>query len=507
MSRATTSPNSTDSQSAGVAETNRDGIVIVDAAGRFTFMSPAAERLFGFTCRTASLTADGRTNWNCERLDGSAAALDDCPFQRAKLSGQVVSDARLALRRPDGSRVMISVNVVPQFDEGGQFRGAVVAVWNMTRQAYEESLLAQQELYAGLVNSLDGIVWEVDVETMMFTFVSSAGERILGYPLAQWTTEKDFWPRHIHPEDREWAVTYCLGATEQKRDHSFEYRMIAADGRIVWIHDAVTVISDGKHPRKLRGIMLDVTEKNRLREQLQASQKMEAIGRLAAGIAHDFNNLLAVICGYSESIARRLPDQSPLKAHSDEILRAAERGASLTRQLQAFSRRQVARPQRLNLNTVVRDMETMIRAAVRENVPVRVEVEESLRPISADPVHLEQVLVNLAINARDAMPGGGTLWIRTGNVEFNEADASRLGLHAGQYARLSIIDTGIGMDAQTQSRVFEPFFTTKSEQGTGLGLAIVYGIAQQYGGAVTVESSPGHGARFDVYFPVAESAD
>ena len=244
----------------------------------------------------------------------------------------------------------------------------------------------------------------------------------------------------------------------------------------------------------------DVSRETSLEEQVRHSVKMEAVGRLAGGVAHDFNNLLNVISGYAELGLRRLPPESDARRHVGEILRAAERAATLTRQLLTFSRRQVVPPRVIDLNAIVADMDGLIRRLIGEDVDLTTRPSPETLIVRVDPGQMEQVLMNLAVNARDAMPGGGRLVVETALVEL---DAGSVGdLPPGRYAALTVRDTGCGMDAETASRIFEPFFTTKAEgKGTGLGLSTVWGIVKQSGGTVTVESRPGLGTAFRVLLP------
>ncbi|MGH9532406.1 MAG: PAS domain S-box protein, partial [Terriglobales bacterium] len=355
------------------------------------------------------------------------------------------------------------------------------------RRRAEQALFESQRQYESLVNSVDGIVWEADAATLCFTFVSQQAERLLGYPLEQWRSESDFWKSHIHPEDRQWAIEECLRAIAEQRDHNFEYRMLAADGRTVWLRDMVSQVDDNGTP-KLRGLMVDVTQQREMEQQFRQAQKMEAVGQLAGGVAHDFNNLLMVIRGYCELMLDRLEAQSVVRTQAEGIMQAAQRASSVTRQLLAFSRKQVLSPKVLDLNDVVSDVSKMLLRLIGEDIELQVVKTSDLGRVKADPGQIEQVIVNLAVNARDAMPNGGKLTLETRDVELDNSYARHhISVQPGAYVLLAVTDNGMGMDAETRSRVFEPFFTTKEQgKGTGLGLATVYGIVKQSGGYIWV---------------------
>jgi signal transduction histidine kinase/CheY-like chemotaxis protein len=251
-------------------------------------------------------------------------------------------------------------------------------------------------------------------------------------------------------------------------------------------------------------------ERVALEDQLLQSQKMEAVGRLAGGVAHDFNNLLTVILGYNEMLRDRIRTDGEAMEYSDEILHAAERASALTNQLLAFSRRQVAVPRVVDLNEIVLGIDKMLRRIIGEDIQLEVSLSPELPSVKVDPSHIDQVIMNLAVNSRDAMPEGGRLTIETARVELTEDYATRhIGVEAGQYVMLAVSDTGSGMDEATRARLFEPFFTTKEKgKGTGLGLSIVYGIVKQNGGEIRVYSEPGRGTAMKLYLPaVMEAAE
>jgi PAS domain S-box-containing protein len=333
-----------------------------------------------------------------------------------------------------------------------------------------------------------------------------AAERIFGWSaqeaLGRTLAELFVGPNQREEHDRRW-MKLIAGDTLD----GIEVRRQRKDGSPVDIAFWTSPIrgDDGRITGAI-SFLAEVTEQKRLKDQLLRSARMESIGRLAGGVAHDFNNLLAVISGYSESMLRRTDADHLLRNHVEEIYRAATRGAALTQQLLAFSRRQSVAPQRMDLAQAVKSVYGMLRRVITDKIRIDTVLPHGVEVI-ADPGQVEQILVNLAINARDAMAGGGVLTITTEPATLPEPTAPGEP-KAGDYGRLSVVDTGVGMDAETSAHIFEPFFTTKTHPkeggGTGLGLSIVYGIVQQAGGHITVHSTPGEGTRFDVYLPAAK---
>ncbi len=288
----------------------------------------------------------------------------------------------------------------------------------------------------------------------------------------------------------------------------FELEVYRKDRSKMWLSMNVRAIRDGKIIVGYEGSFEDISQRKLLEEQFRQSQKMEAVGRLAGGVAHDFNNAIGVITGYSELLQLKLKPGDPLHKYADEIGKAGQRAASLTRQLLAFSRKQVIQPVLLDLNVVVGEMDKMLRRLIGEDIEVNFSRAPKLAAIKADPGQIEQILMNLAVNARDAMPKGGKLFIQTANIELDETySLQHAYVEEGSYVMLSFSDTGCGMDKHIQAKIFDPFFTTKEPgKGTGLGLSTVYGIVKQNGGYVWVYSEPGKGATFRIYFPQVEGA-
>ncbi len=612
-----------------ITESTADIVALFDAGRRVVYCSPAYRRTLGVDPPP-----------DLDTLFAERFHPDDLPAATASLQRALAGSPEnltFRLRHADGSWHWLESRGTLVTWRGERYLLGVAR--DITgRHTDEEALRRSHEQYEALVGTVEGIVWECDLPDFRFTYVSPYAQRLLGYPVRRWLDEPDFWPAHLHPDDRDEAIRYCREATAARRDHEMVYRMIAADGRPVWLRDLVRVVVAGGRAVKLRGIMVDVTgekateaalrageeltrrileatpagivrvgpdgrprdanaharrllglpddlasgpgvadfvhrairedgstcpegecpvvqclrtgqaqpavplgirhpdgrvfwglfsaaptapdpetgaptgavvtfvditERKHLEDRLRQGQKLEALGRLAGGVAHDFNNLLTVILGGVEVLRAALPDGSPARPLADDVRRAGERAAALTGQLLAFGQRQIVAPQALDLSAVVSEVRDLLAGVVGEEVEVQTRLAAGLPPVSADPAQMEQVLVNLALNARDAMPAGGRLTITTTAAEAGPAGGA---VPPGPYVVLEVADTGVGMEEDVRARIFDPFFTTKEVgKGAGLGLAAVYGIVRQAGGHIDVATAPGRGTAFRVYLPVARA--
>jgi signal transduction histidine kinase/CheY-like chemotaxis protein len=297
-------------------------------------------------------------------------------------------------------------------------------------------------------------------------------------------------------------------ASKSGQPFQAEFRIKRKDGREVWLNDTAVVVQGSDAHPVMEGIMVDITDRKHLETQLQQSRKMEAVGRLAGGIAHDFNNLLTIITGYTDLALSRSAVPLELRSDIERIENAAARAAALVRQLLAFSRKQVLQPKTLDLNSIVINLDKLLRRLMDDNIEMTTAVSENVGKVKADPAQIEQVLMNLVVNARDAMPLGGRIVIETSNVDLDSAYADGYAsVKPGRYVMLAVSDTGMGMDRETVAHIFEPFYTTKeSGHGTGLGLSTVYGIVKQSGGYIWVYSELGKGSTFKVYLPRIEQS-
>jgi two-component system cell cycle sensor histidine kinase/response regulator CckA len=382
-------------------------------------------------------------------------------------------------------------------------RGLVFNQHDVTeRRAAEEAVRESERRFRALVeNSEDSIQLATANGTLLY--VSPSTERLFGRPPEEIIGRNVF--ELVHGGERERLSEQWQRCLDHPRVPVRGEFRLPGDGPERFVETVRVNRLDEPGLRAVVTICREVTERRRLEERVQQTQRLEAIGRLAGGIAHDFNNILSAIHGFASLVHEDLAGQEPLRADMKEILRAVERAANLTRQLLAFGRRQVLQPKVLEVSGYVKDLERMLRRIVGEDVEIVLRLDETGVTARADPTQLEQVLINLVVNARDAMPRGGRLTIETGHRLVRPDERREIAeMTPGAYVMLAVSDTGVGMTPEVRAHIFEPFFTTKDVgKGTGLGLATVFGIVKQSGGHILVESQPGQGSHFRIYFPAA----
>jgi two-component system cell cycle sensor histidine kinase/response regulator CckA len=477
-----------------IVENSIDVMLLLDLEGRMRYASPSSETVFGYSQQELfELPPFGLVH--PDDLEGALGRI-------AEAVGGGTPDTYMArARHKDGRWVwMEGVPAAVRNEHGEPEMVLVVARDVSDRLRQEEVLRKTQELYRTVVeNSRDlilllGLDGEVQYGSPAQRAMLGYGDEFVGTNVLDLVAGEDF-------DDMSHAIAAALSGEGQSPQRA---RMRRHDGTWVDVEALLApVLGEDGRPAAILGVVRDTRERRELEEQLRQSQKMEAVGQLAGGIAHDFNNLLTAITGYGDLALAKLDSTDPVYRNVEEMRRAGERAATLTRQLLAFSRRQVLQPKVLNLNEAVEDMQGMLGRVLSERVNLSTGLADDLGFTRADPGQIEQVLMNLVINARDAMPEGGCVTITTANVTLDELFTKQhVGATAGQYVMLAVSDTGIGMERTTLERVFDPFFTTKpAGQGTGLGLSTVYGIVKQTGGQIWAYSEPGLGTTFKVYLP------
>lgn len=490
-------------------ENSSDAIALFRPEGSIIYASPSTQLVLGFTPEEMIQQSP------FELIHGEDLKyVQQCVKQALKQPRAGIS-VNARARHKDGSWRWLEGTFTNLLDEP-----SVAAIVNNYRDITDRKL-AEEEMARlnsqlenqrrrvnDIVANVPGVVWEAwgqpDAATQRIDFVSEYIEKMLGYSVDEWLNTPNFWLSIVHPEDKEQAAQAAAAVFASDRSSAIEFRWVAKDGRVLWVESNSALITDkDDKPIGLRGVTTDISERKTLEEQLRQSQKMEAIGQLAGGVAHDFNNLLTVISGFAELAVDQLKSDDPARYCLGEISKASNRAASLTRQLLAFSRRQVLQPKVLDLNSVVAEMEEMLQRIIGEDISLHAALDPDLGKTKADPGQIEQVVMNLVVNARDALPDGGNVTIETTNAYVDDNRASQeVTLDSGEYIIVSVSDTGTGMDEETRKRIFEPFFTTKEiGKGTGLGLSTVYGIVQQSGGAIEVFSKVGRGTTFKIYLP------
>ncbi|MCO5169827.1 MAG: PAS domain S-box protein [Planctomycetes bacterium] len=489
-----------------VLRTHVCAVLVFDPDGRVRWANERAERVLGLT-RSALLerTYDDPA-WRITAEDGASMRDEDLPFRRVRSSGAPVFDVRMAIEWPDGRRKVLSVNGAPLHDARGALRSLVFSVADVTDLLAAEQRARESEaaLRAALSAARVG-TWSWEVATGAVRWSENV-EEIMGLAPGTFAGTYEAYLALVPDDERPRLLREIERSLAGESESYHVLHAIRPPGGERWLACRGDVVRDpGGRPVRMTGTVADVTDRKVLDEQLQRAARVESIARLAGGVAHDMNNVLTAVRGFVDLAAQRLPSTSP----AAELLRgaaaAAEGGAALTRQLLTVARRQPGTPRTVDVGEVVRRAEPVLHQLLREDVELALELAPAPTPVSIDPGQLEQVLFNLATNARDAMPRGGRLVVRTCAADLDDAAARALpGLTPGAHVVLEVRDTGHGIAPEHLERLFEPFFTTKAPgKGTGLGLPACYGVVRERGGHIGVESRPGEGATFTIHLPRA----
>jgi PAS domain S-box-containing protein len=487
---------------AAIVEGSEDAIFAYRLDGVITDWNQAATRLYGYSFEEAighNLRITVPPNLRHETTE----ILD------AVAAGERIHQFETVRQRKDGSLMDVSFTVSPVMGQDGTIIGGSTIVRDITsRKLMREELRRSEERFRLVARATKDVIWDLDIRSGKAWRSENFWEHF-GYPPKNIEPDIEGWKDLLHPEDRD-RVWNAFQTALLRRSDSYEneYRFRRVDDSYAVVLDRAYIVYDKTgQPTRAIGTMTDLSEHRELEEQFRQAQKMEAVGRLAGGIAHDFNNLLMVITTYTELVREQLPPQDKLHKNLAEVLKAAERAATLTHQLLAFSRKQVLSPRIIDVNTVIEESLKMIHRLIGEDIELNISLGEPLWAVKADPGQIVQVVMNLCVNARDAMPDGGELSIETKNLSVDVEAARRYpALVPGNYAGLIVSDKGTGMTKDVQAHLFDPFFTTKEAgKGTGLGLSTVYGIVKQSGGYIWVDSELGRGSSFTIYLPAVEA--
>jgi two-component system cell cycle sensor histidine kinase/response regulator CckA len=481
----------------GVVQISEDAIVTVDESHAITLFNPGAEKIFGH--RAEDVIGRPIHLLLPERYRAMHAAHMNKFFASSDTLRAMGERTVIRGLRNDGNEFPAEASIA-------KFKAGSEMILTVRLRDISQRMQAEQGLrqLAAIVDSSEDAIISQSLDGVITTWNSGA-EKMFGYAAAEIVGLNA--SMLLPPKFRE-ELSQQVEQVKKGASWKGETVRVRKNGKHIDVGLSISLLKGEKGTSSgLSMIARDITERKRLEEELRQSQKMEAVGRLAGGVAHDFNNLLSVIVGYGYLIHANTTPDHPAHASAQEIMTAAGRAGALTRQLLAFSRKQVLQPEVLDLNSVLKNMDEMLPRLIGEDIDLRIMRGKDLRRVKLDPVQLEQVIMNLVVNSRDAMPNGGKLTIETADVTFDAQDAVHHGVSPGQYVLLAVSDTGEGMDEKTQELIFEPFFTTKEPgKGTGLGLSTVYGIVSQVKGHIWVYSEPGNGTTFKIYFPATAEA-
>jgi len=478
-------------------------IVVVDRNGHIFAANPQAERTLGIERNRITKLSYDDPEWVIRDLDGNRLAADDLPFERVKRSLAPVADARHTIELKDGTRAYLKINAAPLTTPDGVFDGVVAVIEDVTRAVTIDRALAESEaMLRSVFRAAPVGIGVVKDRTLVWT--NQRIHEMTGYSEEALRGKS---ARILYPSDEEFEY---VGREKYKYISQFgtgtvETQWLRSDGRVIDVILSSTPIDLDDLGKGVTFSALDITERKLLEERLRHSQKMEAVGQLAGGIAHDFNNQLSGIMGFADLLRAKVGHDPTLTRYANNILVGAQRATDLTAQLLAFSRKGKVLAVPVDVHRIVFEVVSLLKHSIGKNIRIRQVLNAEPSTTSGAPSQIQSAILNLAINARDAMPDGGELTIATDLVSVDESWSERLvvAVPVGTYVRIDVSDTGVGIPAEIMDRIFEPFFTTKDEaKGTGLGLAAVYGTLKNHGGGLAVESRTGEGTTFSLLLPV-----
>jgi two-component system, cell cycle sensor histidine kinase and response regulator CckA len=480
-----------------------DAVITTDAKGHITRMNPVAIKLTGWSLQEAQ----GRTIKDIfPIINATTRQSIQNPIDKVMSTGNTVYlSNHTTLIAKDGTEYQIADSAAPIRDQDDKIFGMVLIFNDVTEQyQLREARNESEERFRQFSENVNEVFWIGSVDWGTVYYVNPAYEKIWGQTPEDLYRNPHLWIEGIHPDDRDQVMNDIPQDINNMKEYiDFrKYRIQREDGQILWIKARAYPIRDNDgNVIRIAGIAEDITEQTDLEINLRRSQKMEALGKLTGGIAHDYNNMLGVVLGYAELLEDQLKDQPELAKYAHQIHHAGERGARLTSKLLSFSRQKASHVARINLNLSLQSQQHMLEKTLTVRIKLLLVLAEKLWPICVDESELEDIILNLSINAMHAIEGNGQLTIHTSNEQLDKMDVKALDIKSGDYVLLSISDTGCGMSESVKEKIFEPFFTTKGEHGTGLGLSQVYGFVRSSGGVIKVYSESGYGARFSLYFP------